>query len=271
MCFEMLIADQQARGQVKVNRARYKLRDAQNERSASESVVKKWGQSLSNKKLLDAGGERFTTMAENLGRKLDADTLSSAMGTLRHSEELGRVAAAAASAGVGGSSVEGYNTTMETVYALQRDAQDRGANSENYIATKEMGRAVSDSIDMMDNNLYMADRDLGYYGDTKGPSALGTLATIGVAAAAAAAGAPDVGKTIIDAKTASLQANYGLGDGGAAAMRSAGENFKGGVGQIRDAFRSNKKSSSYAPTGDGSNMSGGISRFSGGSSSITFR
>lgn len=274
MCFEMLIADQQARGAVVVNRAKYKVQAAKNERSGAESAVAKWGQSLSNQKKLKAGGENFNILAENFSRTVDARTLDSAMGMLRHGEDLGRLTAAAASAGIGGSSIESYNRTVETGFALQREAEERSARSGDYVAAKQAGRALGDAVDSMDNNLYMADQDYSYLGETKGPSILGTLATVAVAAAATAAGAPQAGQAIIDAKTSSLQANYGLGDGGVAAMQSAVKNFKGGVGEVRDMTRSNAGTKPNSFSGGYSNFninSGNVSRAGPITGGITFR
>jgi len=280
MCFDMLMADQQARGQVQVNRARYKLRDAQNEKSATESTVQKWGQSLSNRKKLDAGGRNFGILAENFARRVDANTLGTAMGRLAHGEEIGRLTASAASAGMGGSSVEAFNRTVETSYALQAEMADRAAKSENYLAAQELGRVIPDAIDSMDNNLYMANMDYGYYGSTKGPSTLGTLATIAVAGAATAAGAPEVGKAIMGAKTAGLQSEYGIGDGGAAALGKAMDSFKTGVGEVRGLINKPKqaKTNSFsggfykAPNMSQVGMTGGLSNISNGSlGSVTFR
>lgn len=280
MCFDLLMADQQARNQAKVNRAKYKLRDAKNQRSATESAVQKWGQSLSNKKKLDAAGTNYGVLQENFARRVDARALSSAMGRLAHSEDIGRITAAAASAGIGGSSVEAYNRTVRTGYALQAELSDRAGRSEDYLAASEAGRVMSDAVDSMDNNLYMANLDYSYLGETKGPSAFETLATIGVSAAATALGAPDIGKAITSAKTASIQSNFGIGDGGVAAMGNALEAFKSGVGQVRTALR---KPSVPASGGLGGSIynppdlsrvgsTGGLGTISNGSlSSVTFR
>lgn len=281
MCFEMLIADQQAREQAKVNRAKYKVRDANNEVSATESAVQKWGQSLRNRNLLNAAGDNFGTLAENFARRVDARTMSSAMGRLAHSEELGRVSAAAAAAGVGGSSVDMFNRTIETSYQLQAQLADRAGKSEDYLAQRELARVIPDAINEMDNNLYMANMDYSWYGDPKSPSALGTIGAAVASAAFTAAGMPQVGQAIEDMRTSELQGGYGLGDGGAAKAGSALKAFKGGVGEIRSALRrprgqvpGNSLGGAIYNAPDLSRVgrSGGLGNISNGSlSSITFR
>lgn len=279
MCFEMLIADQQAREQAKVNRAKYKVRDANNAVAASESAVQKWGQSLRNRNLMKAAGENFGTLAENFSRRVDARTMSSAMGKLMHSEELGRVSASAAAAGVGGSSVDMFNRTIETGYQLQAQLADRAAKSEDYLAQQELSRVIPDAINEMDNNLYMANMDYSWYGDPKSPSAFGTIAAAVASTAFKVAGMPQVGQAIEDLRTSELQSGYGIGDGGAAKAGSALKAFKGGVGEVRSAIGRKQGTvpqiggSIYNPPNlSRVGQTGGLGDISRGSwSSVTFR
>lgn len=235
--FSFLMATDTAAASAKVNRAKVAARDARNERSAAESELQRFNQSLGNKKILEAAGRRYEALSENLNRRLDAAAYGGAMASLALSEELGAATAAAAAAGVGGSSVENYNRTVETAYGLQSELRSRAVKSETYIAREQMGSTITDAVDSFDRNVYNADRDFTYYGPTKGPSLLGNLATLAVAAGATAAGAPQIGEAVLRAKTANMQANYGDAAGASKSFGQALNAFKGGVGEVRDQFR----------------------------------
>lgn len=244
--FNFLMATDTAAEQAKVNKAKVQARNAKNERSAAESGLARFNQSLANKKILDKAGKAYATLSENLNRRIDAYTLNSAMGSMRVSEELGATTAAAAAAGVGGSSVEQYNRTIETAYGLQKEAQDRQVRSDIYLSSEQMGSTITDAVDAMGRNVYNAERDFTYYGPTKGPSLLGNLATLAVAAGATAAGAPQVGEAILRAKTASMQNRSGDGAGATKSFGQALDSFKLGVGEIRDMFRTTPQGGSGA-------------------------
>lgn len=264
--FNFLIATDSAASQAKTNKALVKKRDAKNERSASESELQRFNQSLTNKKIMDRAGKNYGVLSENLNRRLDAFTLNDTMGRLAVSEELGAVAAAAAAAGVGGSSVERYNQTVRTAEGLQRERAARGLATDKYNTMEAMGSVITDAVDSFDRNIYRANIDYTYYGPTKGPSVLGNLVTLGAAAAATALGAPQVGEAILDMKTANMQGSYGDAAGAAKSLDRGLGNLKAGIGQVRDSFRFKPSSGggsdiSFSNQGSYGGFSGAQSQF----------
>lgn len=237
--FNFLVATDTAAEQAKVNKAKTEARDAKNERSAAEADLARFNRNLQNKNILDTAGKNYATLGENLGRRLDAATTRGAMASLAFSEELGAYSASAAAAGVGGSSVENYNRTMATMYSLQKEQMDRATDSERYIVGQRMGAVITDAYASLNRDVINPDRDFTDYGPTKGPSVLGNLATLAVAAGVSAAGAPQLGEAILRGKTAQMQARSGNAAG---ANKSFGQflgSFQKGVGEISDMFRSN--------------------------------
>lgn len=235
--FNFLLATDQAANAAKLNKAKDEARLAKNERAGAESELQRFNQSLTNKKIMEQAGRNLGALSENLFRRMDAAAYGGIMAELQLSENLGATAAAAASAGIGGSSVESYNATMRTAYGLQKELRDRSTASDVYLSSEQIGRVIPDAVDSFDRNVYRANLDFTYYGPTKGPSVLGSLAKLAVAGAATAAGAPGIGTAILNASTSGMQASYGDAQGAQASMVAALGGFKDGVGQMRDKIR----------------------------------
>lgn len=235
--FNFLVATDTAAGQAKLNKSLYKKQRAENQKSAKESDIARWSQSLTNSKLFDRSGKSYATVTENLGRAQDTQTLSKFQRELILSERLGAATAAYASMGVGGSSVESYNRTTETAAAIESEQQDRNFKSSNYLAEQQRGSIMTDAVDGMSRDIIGANLDMTNYGPTKGPSLLGNVATLAIAAAASAAGAPDVGNAILNARTSGLQRGYGDSTGAAKSFGNALDNMKEGVRQVRNIFQ----------------------------------
>jgi len=235
--FNFLLATDTAAGQAKLNRDLKRKQRAENEASASAAGLARWSQSLSNQKLMDQAGKDYGTISENLARQQDSETLTTVQRTLMQSEKLGAATAALSAAGLGGSSAETYKRTMETSYALQSEAQDRSFKSSNYLMIQQRGDIISDAVDRQGRDVISANFDFTNYGATKAPSLVGNLAALGIAAAASAAGAPDVGNAILSARTAGLRNRSGDGQGAQKAFGNALDELKSGVGQLRDTFR----------------------------------
>lgn len=235
--FNYALASDTAAMQAKVNKARVAARDAKNERSVAENDLARFNQTLNNKKIMDRAGKNYATLSGNLARRLDAAAYGDTMTRLALSEEMGAVAASAAAAGVGGSSVENYNRTIQTSYALQKELSDRQLGVETFALNEARGDVMTEAVDSLDRTIYSPNLDRTYYGPTKGPSIGSHLVTLGLAAAATAAGAPQIGEAIIRQRTANMQADYGDAAGAAKSFDGALNAFKGGVGEIRDSMR----------------------------------
>jgi len=237
--FNFLVATDSAAGQAKLNRDLYKARKAKNDASAKESTLANWSQSLSNSKLMEKAGKSFNTISENITRQMDAQTMTGIQRDLALSERLGAATAAFSASGMGGSSTEVYNQTVRTSEALQAELMDRNFRSSNYLTSQERGSIIPNAVDAMSRDVIRANLDLTNYGSSKAPSLIGNLAALGVAAAASAAGAPDVGNAILKARTAGIQNQMGQGAQAAKTFGSALDDLKSGVNQVRDKFRFN--------------------------------
>ena len=254
-----LIASDLAAGQAKVARAKKAAQRAENKARQSEATLLRWNQSLSNQRIMENAGENYNTLTENLGRTMDAHVASNVQARLAASEELGAATAAFAFAGVGGSSVDNYNQTMKTSFALSKEQSDRSYNSQTYLLNKDRGSQISDAVASMDRSVIVADQDFSYVGSTSGGSFLGNLATLAVAAGASAAGAPDVGNAILSARTSSLQAGYGDTAGANKSFSNTLSSIQGAVNTARDQFRFRNQSSTSSSVGIGSPLTVGRS------------
>lgn len=127
-------------GQYQVQKAQYKaqqtidaanvnasnlLRQGENEKAAARLSLATYAQSLNNRRAARAGDEQITALSQNFGRMLDAATRGSIQQQLAASEQVGKIAAAAAFAGVGGASTEKVEGTLRLRQALMEGEQDR--------------------------------------------------------------------------------------------------------------------------------------------------
>lgn len=161
-----------------------------NELRGAQSSLQRFNASLGNRKILDAAGKNITNINENIGRNLDAASVGDFSTQIRSAEELGSMAAMAAAAGVGGSSIEAYNETVRLNYEMQDERSDRAVNSDLIAASNSKGETLEGAVASMDRNIYSADLDFTQYVDPKKPSTLASVVALGIAAGAAAAGGP---------------------------------------------------------------------------------
>jgi hypothetical protein len=191
-----------------MGRAKKQLQDATNERAGKEAAHQTVMQSLGNQRRVDAAGKRYAVLQENLSRSVDSMTAQTAMGMLRTSEQLGAVVAQAAAAGMGGSSVEAYNQTIRTMAAqrVAMSARDKASSVRNQ--QDNSAELMADAYGGMDRTFVAANIDRSYVGSTA-YDFWGDLATTAVAVGISAAGAPQVGMAIMDAKASGNYADAG--------------------------------------------------------------
>lgn len=152
-------------GQYQVQKAQYKaqqtidaanvnasnlLRQGENEKAAARLSLSTYAQSLNNRRAARAGDEQITALSQNFGRMLDASTRGSIQQQLAASEQVGKIAAAAAFAGVGGASTEKVEGTLRLRQALMEGEQDRqiaDATADFHTQRSQIERAKAEGLD----------------------------------------------------------------------------------------------------------------------------
>ena len=152
-------------GQYQVQKAQYKaqttidaanvkasnlLRDGENEKAAARLSLATYTQSLNNRRVARAGDEQITALSTNFGRMLDASTRGSLQAQIAASEQLGKVAAQAAFAGVGGASTEKVEATLRLRQSLMEAEQDRqiaDATADYKTQRMQLERAKAEGLD----------------------------------------------------------------------------------------------------------------------------
>lgn len=152
-------------GQYQVQKAQYKaqatidaanvkasnlLRDGENEKAAARLSLATYAQALNNRRVARTGDEQITALSTNFGRMLDASTRGSLQAQIAASEQLGKVAAQAAFAGVGGASTEKVEATLRLRQALMEGEQDRqiaDATADYKTQRMQIERAKAEGLD----------------------------------------------------------------------------------------------------------------------------
>lgn len=195
-----------AQGQVNAKRITTK---SGNEKRAAQTDLQLFSQALGNRKIMDAAGKNINAYGENIAKNLEGATMGAFQDQLRSAEELGATTAMASAAGIGGSSIEAYNSTLATMDGLRREQGDRQFNRDLYAAGVARSNILSDATDSFDKNIYRADLDVSTYMDVKKPSFLAGAATLGLAAAATYFGGPQAGQAVIGFRESQMAAERG--------------------------------------------------------------
>lgn len=99
--------------------------DAENKRDAVLTNTQRWKQSVTNTRVLENAGKDRETIEVNYWRQADARKRANFADQIKFAEEEGRMAAAAAVAGVSGSVVDMLNTTAKLRRGMEDTAQAR--------------------------------------------------------------------------------------------------------------------------------------------------
>lgn len=226
MCFEVLTADAtHIREQSKIDAARV-VQKARNELKAATATQNTWVQSFSNQRRLRAAGEAANNITANIGRNLDAATFGRVGERLAASEELGANIASAAAAGVGGSVVDTFNSTISLQASMQEEQGDRALRTDLLSSSASIGDGFRGAVEGLDNQSFQAGLDYTQYVDHQKMGTFQKLATVAGAAAATYYGGPQAGKAVFDASAALHMADNGDFDG--ASMKAASA-FQAGV------------------------------------------
>lgn len=196
----------QKQGQVNAKRITTK---SGNEKRVAQNDLQLFSQSLGNRKIMDAAGKNVTAYGENIVKSMEAVTLGSFEDQLRGAEELGATTAMASAMGMGGSSIQAYNDTIETSNNLRREQQSRQIDRNIYSAQRTRGDILTNAVAATDQNIYRADLDVSQYMDIKKPSFLAGAATLGLAAAATYFGGPQAGQAVLGFRESGMAAANG--------------------------------------------------------------
>lgn len=213
------------REQAKIDAARIR-QTGSNKLSASNASMQQWVQSLQNSRRLRAAGDQVGAITENVGRNLDAAASGRMMARLAASEALGASIAQASAAGVGGTTIDLVNRTMQLSQDLQEEQLDRGVQSDLIGASRARGQAIGNAVDAMDNGVFQAPMDYTQYINHKRMNPLRKYLTFQAASVATYFGGPQAGAAVLDLADGQQRAINGDLDGAAARFTSG---FEGAV------------------------------------------
>lgn len=225
--------DIHAREQAKIEAARLTQKSG-NERRGAESELQRFSASLANRRTLDAAGSQINSITENIARNLEAAAAGTFSNRIAASEEMGATVAAAAAAGLGGSSLEMYNATLRLSQSMTEEQQARHVNSDNIGASASRGDTLMDAVGSMDNNVYRADLSFNEYVDHNKMGMFTRLATVGAAAAATYFGGPQAGMAVVGIAEGSQKASNGDYGG-------ASQDIMGGIQNGISAFKATRE------------------------------
>lgn len=162
--------DQQISAQKKVDKANAyaanTLRDGQNELAAARNALANYTKSVNNQRAMQVGGDTLNVLTQNFARAMDQSLKGSMQQQLRASEEVGATAAAAAWAGVGGSSVRMVQQTQRLKHQWMQDEVAKARDYQNYDFKQQRSQVGTSMAQSLDYTLSMAGMD---YGTTQVP------------------------------------------------------------------------------------------------------
>lgn len=196
------------RTQSQIDAAR-KTQKSGNERRGVEANVSNQLRLIGNRRIMDATGDEVAAITENIGRNLDAATSGTFQSRIAAAEQMGAIAAGASAAGVGGSSVDLYKSTLALGQAMKEEAAGRAINSDKYAAGRAVEDTYTNGVNALDNTQAIANLDFTQYVDHKKMSYLTKHFAFVAAATATYFGGPQAGNAVLDA----VQANQDFKNG----------------------------------------------------------
>lgn len=144
---------------IQVAEAKRVLQAARNERAAVDADVANWTTSLRNQKRTDAMGKQIGYVQEQIGTVLDGATYGRVFDRVAYAEALGSATAQAAAAGVGGGSVDAFNTAMGLRQALKEEREDREVASRVMWEQRKQSQMLADGYGGLDQYSARAELD----------------------------------------------------------------------------------------------------------------
>nr|WP_052145202.1 hypothetical protein [Burkholderia sp. ABCPW 111] len=126
------------------------VRAANNGFAVAQASLSNLTRSISNQSKLEAGGKAEDAITTNILRLQDQATRGSLESQLRSAEQLGAVRAAAAAAGVGGSTARMLQNTMALTAARAQTTTDQNTQYQTYDMLQQRAGLVSNKIMSLD-------------------------------------------------------------------------------------------------------------------------
>lgn len=146
----------------KANAAAQNLaREGDNEKRAAANALANYTKSINNQRAMRAGGEQIEALGINFARLLDQSTKGNVQAQVAASEELGRLSAQAAWAGVGGSTNEMIERTLRLRQAGQQRERDEQLRQQTYGFQTAQSRALRGMGESLDYRYELAGMDYG--------------------------------------------------------------------------------------------------------------
>jgi hypothetical protein len=183
---------------------------------------------------MEAAGDQIGKVAGNISRNIDAKTNNDIQGQIALAEEMGASSTMAAAAGVGGSTMEAYNSTVRLRAAMGKEQGDRAFNADLYAANQDKGNILVDAVAGLDNNQYRANLDYREFVKPHKQSTFSKIAEVGLAAAATYFGGPQAGQAVIGMFDSANAAQNGD-------FAGAASSFDGAVASGFSAFKDTRK------------------------------
>lgn len=200
-----------AGNEFRVNLANYyaqeETRESGNKKEAALSSLANFQRSLGNSVRMEQAGDQYNDQINELAGRLDARNTLNINTSLAAAQQLGGIAAQAAAAGVGGSSID----ALDGVTELQRNITQQGTT----LNTKQMASSGTRSaVDNLTNGLQAVDfgatfGSYDYNKDVKPVPLKNRITTIAAIAVATYFGGPAAGQAAADSTLAAWDASNG--------------------------------------------------------------
>lgn len=137
-----------------------RIREASNELGRAQGSLKNWMTSVSNQRLIRAGGEQYNALGENLARHLDQATTGSLQRRIQAAEQMGTLTAQAAAAGVGGSTTALINGTLRLRNAMVNHEIEKQQGQATYDMLAQRAGIMSNAYDSWDYSTVLDNANL---------------------------------------------------------------------------------------------------------------
>lgn len=129
-----------------------KIREANNELGNAQASLSNWMRSVSNKRTIEAAGEQYNALGENLGRMWAQSATGSLQRRIQASEQMGAIQASAAAAGVGGSTVDMINGSLKLRNAMLNMEIEKQEGQATYDQLMQRAGVMDNGYDQWDHS-----------------------------------------------------------------------------------------------------------------------
>lgn len=259
----LLTADSQHKiAQSKID-AQRTLIASNNEKEAATTSLARFNQSLANQRKLQAGGANYNAATINLAAKADANTTGNFQQKIADAEALGTAVVSAAAAGVGGSSVDTYQRTMQLRQSINEESRKRAQDAAQVNGAESRAAIIADTVAQLDNTQYAANIDYTQLIDHREQK--NVFGAFVAAAVATYFGGPQAGQAVLDVADAGGKLQNNDQAGASQRLSSAGANAMAGM-----QYWSAKNAGSDTKVTDNTNVAQGLQLKSSGQTASGF-